>query len=163
MKYDELVTQLQKAWEILSPSPLDWILYLSSSHWTPLSSIVETLCSTVFQGYLMFHPRTSCARAQWVCVRAHPGQGGRRSLFPGSDENLIWNKNKYKVRHQSTMRNGLTVGDTVILDLQILVGARARVWKSIWASHHHALRPIITPVRKEKEKQLASDILCSYK
>lgn len=39
----------------------------------------------------------------------------------------------------------LTVGHTLILDLQVLVGPRAGVWEDVGPRHHHTLSAIITP------------------
>lgn len=44
----------------------------------------------------------------------------------------------------------LTVGDTLVLDLQILVGAWAGVWKHIRSCYHHTLSAVITPARQDK-------------
>lgn len=42
----------------------------------------------------------------------------------------------------------LTVGDTVVLHLQVLVGPRTGVRKSIRAGNHNALGAVITPVEE---------------
>lgn len=50
----------------------------------------------------------------------------------------------------------LTVGDTFILDLQILVGSGAGVREYVRAGYHHALGPVITPryINRQKSKVL---------
>lgn len=45
----------------------------------------------------------------------------------------------------------LTVGYTLVLDLQILVGAWAWVWKHIRSCYHHALSAVITPAKENKQ------------
>lgn len=50
----------------------------------------------------------------------------------------------------------LTVGDTLVLDLQILVGPWAGVWEHVRPRYHHALSAVITPARgdrREKEER----------
>ena len=39
----------------------------------------------------------------------------------------------------------LTVGDTLVLDLQVLVGARTGVWEDVGPCHHGTLGPVVTP------------------
>lgn len=55
----------------------------------------------------------------------------------------------------------LTVGDTLVLDLQVLVGPWAGVWEHVRPRYHHTLGAVITPAgghrrrmegRKEREK-----------
>lgn len=45
----------------------------------------------------------------------------------------------------------LTVGNTLVLDLQILVGARAGVWKHIRSCYHHTLSAVIAPAKEDKQ------------
>lgn len=44
----------------------------------------------------------------------------------------------------------LTVGDTLILDLQVLVGPWAGVREHIRPRHHHTLGAVVTPVRGDR-------------
>lgn len=45
---------------------------------------------------------------------------------------------------------GLTVGHAVVLHLQVLVRPRAGVGEGVGAGHHHALRPVVAPVRGQE-------------
>lgn len=56
-------------------------------------------------------------------------------------------------------RSGLTVRDTVILDLQVLVGPRTGVWEGIRTSHHHTLCPVVAPAGGRTHEGLIS---CSH-
>lgn len=46
-------------------------------------------------------------------------------------------------------RGVLTVGDTLILDLQVLVGARAGVREDVHPGHDHTLGPVVAPGRMD--------------
>ena len=45
----------------------------------------------------------------------------------------------------------LTVGDTLVLDLQVLVGPWAGVWEHVRPCYHHTLGAVITPARGRSE------------
>lgn len=47
----------------------------------------------------------------------------------------------------------LTVGDTLVLDLQILVGPWAWVWEHIRPRYNHTLGAVITPAKADRQKR----------
>lgn len=65
-------------------------------------------------------------------------KGGRRG---GGDCFFFFFINDRKVR--------LTVGHTLILDLQVFVGSRAGVRENIWTCDHDTLGPVVAPGRKK--------------
>lgn len=44
----------------------------------------------------------------------------------------------------------LTIWNTLILDLQVLVRPRTRIWKDIGAGDNDALRPVVTSAKQTK-------------
>lgn len=51
----------------------------------------------------------------------------------------------------------LTVGDALVLDLQVLVGPWAGVWKHIGPRDHHTLGAVITPEREDRQGKESSE------
>lgn len=55
----------------------------------------------------------------------------------------------------------LTVGNTLVLDLQVLVSPWAGVWEHVGPRYHHTLGAVITPARgdshKKREEEEVSD------
>lgn len=47
----------------------------------------------------------------------------------------------------------LTVGNTLVLDLQVLISPRAGVWEHIRPCYHHTLGAVITPARGDRQRK----------
>lgn len=45
----------------------------------------------------------------------------------------------------------LTVWDTLVLDLQVLVGPWTGVWEHVRPSYHNTLCAVITPAREDRQ------------
>lgn len=64
-----------------------------------------------------------------------------------------WGASRRRLDKQQEDGGVRTVGYTFILDLQVFVGSRARVWKHIWSGHDSTLRPVITSEKQERKDQ----------
>lgn len=95
-------------------------------------------------------------RKQTVCARQRDEMG--KDMFTQKRMRRQWRREKVRMEWLEggsihDRRVILTVGHTLILDLQVLVRPWAGVREDIWTRDHNALGPIVASV-KNKQKQI---------